>query len=65
MRDVSELQRAIERQRSRVNAMIIEYGTNDEELIRENHKLDQLIELLYIESEAQEEYASVRLPEKL
>lgn len=52
MREILELQEAIERQRSRVNAMI-ENGTDDEELIRENIKLDRLIEM-YIEMEEQE-----------
>ena len=42
MREMLELQEAIERQRSLVNAMI-EYGTDDENFIRENHKLDRLI----------------------
>ena len=52
MREMLELQEAIERQRSRVNAMI-EYGTDDEDFIRENIKLDRLIER-YIELEEQE-----------
>ncbi len=47
MREMLELQEAIERQRSLVNAMI-EYGTDDENFIRENHKLDRLIEMYYI-----------------
>ena len=53
MREILELQEAIERQRSLVNAMI-EYGTDDENFIRENHKLDRLIEM-YIELEVQED----------
>lgn len=53
MREMLELQEAIERQRSRVNAMI-EYGSDDEDFIRENRKLDRLIEK-YIELEDQQE----------
>lgn len=54
MREMLELLEAIERQRSRVNAMIEYYGTDDENVIRENYKLDRLIERYY-ELEAQEE----------
>ena len=53
MREIYELQEAIERQRSRVNAMI-EHGTDNEDFILENHKLDRLIEM-YIELEVQED----------
>ncbi|MCI9377004.1 MAG: hypothetical protein HFI06_00435 [Eubacterium sp.] len=53
MREIYELQEAIERQRSRVNAMI-EHGTDNEDFILENQKLDRLIEM-YIELEVQED----------
>ena len=53
MRESYELQEAIERQRSRVNAMI-EHGTDNEDFILENQKLDRLIEM-YIELEVQED----------
>ena len=49
MREMLKLQEAIERQRSRVDAMI-EHGMDDEAFIRANQKLDQLIEE-YIELE--------------
>ena len=53
MREIYELQEAIERQRSRVNAMI-EHGTDNEDFILENQKLDRLVEM-YIELEVQED----------
>lgn len=56
MREMLELQKTIERQRSRVNALI-EHGTDDEEFIRANRKLDQLIEQ-YIELEIREKQLS-------
>ncbi len=49
MRELLRLQEAIERQRSRVNAMV-ENGMDTEAFIKENRKLDQLIEE-YIELE--------------
>ena len=54
MEEMRKLQEAIERQRSRVNALI-EHGTDNETFVRENHKLDQLIEE-YIELEIQAAY---------
>lgn len=57
MKEKLELQEAIERQRSRVNAMI-EYGTDNEDFIIENRKLDRLIEQ-YIELEIQEEQLTI------
>ena len=50
-------QEAIERQRSRVDAMI-EHGMDDEAFIRANQKLDQLIEE-YIELEIQMAYQKI------
>lgn len=52
MRERLELQEAIERQRSRVNAMI-EQGTDFEELMIENRKLDRLV-IEYMELERSE-----------
>lgn len=49
MNDILELQETIERQRSRVNAMI-ECGIDEEDFFYENCKLDRLIEQ-YIELE--------------
>ena len=54
MREIYELQEAIERQRSRVNAMI-EHGTDNEDFILENQKLDRLIEMYYIALEEVQE----------
>lgn len=45
MRELLEKQEAIERQRRKLNAMLEEgKGIQDEEFIRENRKLDRLIE---------------------
>lgn len=52
MNDILELQETIERQRSRVNAMI-EHGIDEEEFFYENCKLDRLIEQ-YIELEEEQ-----------
>ncbi len=57
MREILKLQEAIERQRSRVDAMI-EHGMDDEAFIRANQKLDQLIEE-YIELEIQMAYQKI------
>ena len=57
MREMLKLQEAIERQRSRVDAMI-EHGMDDEACIRANQKLDQLIEE-YIELEIQMAYQKI------
>lgn len=54
MREMLELQEAIERQRSRVDAMV-EHGTDDEAFVRANRKLDLLIEE-YIELKIQMSY---------
>ena len=57
MREMLKLQEAIERQRSRVDAMI-ENGMEDADFIRANRKLDQLIEE-YIELEIQMAYEKI------
>lgn len=54
MREMLELQEAIEYQRSRVDAMV-EHGMDDEAFIMANQKLDQLIEE-YIDLEVQMAY---------
>lgn len=57
MREMLKLQEAIECQRSRVDAMILQ-GMDDEAFIMANQKLDQLIEE-YIELEIQMEYQKI------
>ncbi len=52
MMELLELQEAIEYQRNRVGTMI-EAGIDDEDFMRENRRLDQLIDE-YIELEKQE-----------
>ncbi len=52
MKELLELQEDIERQRSIVNEMI-EHGTDDEDFMEANQKMDRLIEK-YIELEARE-----------
>lgn len=57
MSDILKLQEAIEHQRSIVNELIAK-GTDDEEFIRANRKLDRLIEE-YIEFEIQAKHMPI------